>query len=421
MKKRMFITTIVMMLVLAVALTTSSLAWFSSANTSVTAQSATFTATSSGDSNVNLKISNSTESWGNTISLTSAADRTMVGMIPQTALVASTTLGENAYTAPTFTGVTINGTHEDVVHGDYAWPARIAFNSATIDDESYFIIDKDAVGKKANGDDATEADRNGVTNYTTSTAGGVNGYTGFYYDEFYIHNADTQSVINSLNFQVRGSLTNIATGQDVEESDYTCNGYAAFIIFDAVAVTVGQTVPANALENAGATVIAYGGSPEEGQVAATTSGENGRYLAWVPFAAFTFAMEKGSNETVQEAAWQFADLDAVDNDAFVYARQNDGSGVLITALKTQEYDALSGDTGFTLNTNTLRALNDKVPNYQNNIVNTGNAERDTTSVFNMKAGETFRVAFYFWLDGYTMTSFTDTTVAEVGIRINAAQ
>jgi flagellar basal body-associated protein FliL len=56
MKKRMFITTIVMMLVLAIALTTSSLAWFSSSQGSVTANAAEFTAGTADGTSVNLKI-----------------------------------------------------------------------------------------------------------------------------------------------------------------------------------------------------------------------------------------------------------------------------------------------------------------------------------------------------------------------------
>ncbi|MBQ7653125.1 MAG: hypothetical protein IJS93_01990 [Clostridia bacterium] len=401
MKKRMFITTIVMMLVLAVALTTSSLAWFSSANTAVTASAATFTATSSGDSNVNLKISDSTGSWGNQIALTSAAGRSMIGMIPQSALVATTG------TAPTFTGVTVNGAHVDVVHGNYVWPARMSFNSAKIGDESNFVIEADAAGNDVNGDPSTSTNK--VSDYSNVA---VNGSAGYYYDEFYLHNADAQSVINTLNFQVRGSLSKI-TGAEAEGSDYTCNGYAAFIVFDAVAVAVGETVPTNALESAGYTVIAYGTSPAENQVAAAS---DDKYLAWVPFAAFTIAMDKtgdtGANNS--NVAWQFGNLDEIDGSAFRY------NSIAIENVNTQAYDAISGDTGFTLSTANLKLLNDKVVNGEGNVTNS-NTSRDTTSVFTMPAGETYRVAFYFWLDGYTMTSFTDTTVAEVSIRVSAAQ
>lgn len=58
MKKRMLITTIVMMLVLAVALTTSSLAWFSASQANVTATGGQFTAETAGTA-ANIGVANS--------------------------------------------------------------------------------------------------------------------------------------------------------------------------------------------------------------------------------------------------------------------------------------------------------------------------------------------------------------------------
>lgn len=70
MKKRMLITAIVMVVVLAVALTTSSLAWFSATQNNVTASGGSFTAsTGSSASNVNISLSRDMSSWKNGIAL----------------------------------------------------------------------------------------------------------------------------------------------------------------------------------------------------------------------------------------------------------------------------------------------------------------------------------------------------------------
>lgn len=66
----MLITAIVMVVVLAVALTTSSLAWFSATQNNVTASGGSFTAsTGSSSSNVNISLSRDMTSWKNGISL----------------------------------------------------------------------------------------------------------------------------------------------------------------------------------------------------------------------------------------------------------------------------------------------------------------------------------------------------------------
>jgi hypothetical protein len=270
MKKRMFITTIVMMLVLAVALTTSSLAWFSSANTVVTASSAKFTA-SAAEGNVNLKIGDTPGPWSNQIALSNGSGRTMVGLIPQQPLVAT------------------------LSNQEYVWPATMSFNSATIATyartsvendpiTSRFIIDADAEGTDRDGDG------NNQNQVADVSGNAVNASAGYYYDEFYIHNADAQTAITTLNFQVRGSLSTIAsTEAEYEASDYTCNGYAAFIIFKPLTVAVEGTVPANALVAAGSTVVASTATPNDNEVKADSATG---YTAWIPFAAFTIAMDK---------------------------------------------------------------------------------------------------------------------------------
>lgn len=73
MKKRMLITTIVMMLVLAVALTTSSLAWFSASQATVTASGGSFTASTSNNV-VALGISKTNGAFGDSISFTAKTE-----------------------------------------------------------------------------------------------------------------------------------------------------------------------------------------------------------------------------------------------------------------------------------------------------------------------------------------------------------
>lgn len=73
MKKRMLITTIVMLLVLAVALTTSSLAWFTASQATVTATGGQFTATTS-NSVVALGISDTNYDFGPSMEFRAKSD-----------------------------------------------------------------------------------------------------------------------------------------------------------------------------------------------------------------------------------------------------------------------------------------------------------------------------------------------------------
>lgn len=358
MKKRMFITTIVMMLVLAVALTTSSLAWFSASNASVTAAAATFKAKAA-SSNINLKIAKTTGSWGNTINLASGdlTSGTMEALIPTEALV------------PTY--------------GDgYVWNPAIKLNGAKVGSESNFIIDS----------------ANPVSNPEV-IRGASNGY---YYDYFYIHNADSQTPINKLNFKVT-SKTSVEEGS----GDTACRAYAIMILFKSVDVEVGEEVPANAAEHAGDTVVAQDteGEPSSGNVKANT--ERGEkhyvYLAWVPFAAFSYSPAKSTDE------WQYADLDKKTEEG-TYAYNNAD----ILSLSKQVADAdFASETApgnaFTLDSTSLKTLNSK------------SGTTDNDSVFSMLAKETFRVDFYYWLDGLDLNEFKDETQAEVSIQIEAPE
>ena len=69
MKKRMLITAIVMVVVLAVALTTSSLAWFSASQNDVTATGGSFKAAKTSSDNVNIAISDTLGNFRSTGSL----------------------------------------------------------------------------------------------------------------------------------------------------------------------------------------------------------------------------------------------------------------------------------------------------------------------------------------------------------------
>lgn len=67
MKKRMLITSIVMVVVLVVALTTSSLAWFSATQNDVTANSGSFNAAATTGSNINIAISDELGSFRSSV------------------------------------------------------------------------------------------------------------------------------------------------------------------------------------------------------------------------------------------------------------------------------------------------------------------------------------------------------------------
>lgn len=78
MKKRMLITSIVMVVVLAVALTTSSLAWFSASQNDVTAVNGTFTAATQSAENVNIAISKTTSGYAASCDL----DKANISLMP---------------------------------------------------------------------------------------------------------------------------------------------------------------------------------------------------------------------------------------------------------------------------------------------------------------------------------------------------
>lgn len=354
----MFITTIVMMLVLAVALTTSSLAWFSASNASVTASSATFKAQAA-SSNVNLKISKTPNSWGNSIKLASGnTEGSMDPLIPTAALV------------PTYSD------------GNYIWNSAIVLNGASASLGSFVIDDSNK------------------PNVPQVSRGGSNG---FYYDYFYIHNADAQTSINELYFEVQ-SQTKV--GED--SSDTACRAYAAIILFNEVQVEVGGTVPSNAALDAGKTVVANDAdsvNSDEEVKANLEVDEDYVYQAWVPFAAFSYSPAKATYK------WQYADFNKKDADGSYTYNNIPILGKEGVEIPVQEADSNFATTSshdkFTLNSSSLKELNSK------------SGTTDSDSSFVMSAGATFRVDFYYWLDGLDLDEFKDDTTAEVSIEISA--
>lgn len=100
----MLITTIVMMLVLAVALTTSSLAWFSATQQSVTANSGKFVASTTSSTNVNIAISKKMSAFTKSVNL----DADVTGLkpvCPQTAFTSADNVNSIVFQTAQTSGV----------------------------------------------------------------------------------------------------------------------------------------------------------------------------------------------------------------------------------------------------------------------------------------------------------------------------
>ena len=574
MKKRMFITTIVMTLVLAIALTTSSLAWFSSANMTVTAQAAEFTAASANSANVSLKISRTTGSFSNSIALTSKEN--LQPAIPVKALVSEYKDGETINFE-----TDVHGTKTNAVYGSYFWPNAMQFNKALIDSNDEFVILSDNNGKLAgytpvefkgavktqvealnkavddaqaayandNNDQAavanllyansnieyatyelnqtnysyiydkdannnnkivieilTETEELEVTedveaefvtnpelyvsanNALTTTERNDTAYcqrykayvfikvrmdatgsdvlnntvtnlvanTDFYYDTFYLMNADMQNPINSLTFGVKATVELPDNNADVN----TATSFVAFIIsrrartyaveFEKytaeedeelagqLKVVGGKYVPVasslvkipdNAFNNAGMYVLPYVAPADQDKIPYQFTAQNSISLAqnaeyaeyFVPFAAFTFKIADSttSQNLLGSNAWQYADLDeraygATNKYYDEYFKYN-GVAQADASIKTQNVDVVanaSGTNKFTLNTTNLKGLNNKGQEQ---------ADEDNTSTFAMYGKEIFKVDIYFWLDGLTLNEYTDASITNFSIDISAAQ
>jgi hypothetical protein len=97
----------------------------------------------------------------------------------------------------------------------------------------------------------------------------------------------------------------------------------------------------------------------------------------------------------------------------------------ISTLPTQAKDAdcvanFTATTGFELKTSSLQTLNNKGV-YGNSVSGRTASEAgyDDASSFSMLPGEIYRVDFYYWLDGRSLTEYSDATLSEIGINVIA--
>lgn len=180
MKKRMLITSIVMVVVLAVALTTSSLAWFSAAQPTVSANDGTFTAETAGDSNVNIAIGTDLNSFKSSVSLAKILNTNTLS--PAALRVTSDISGDDvaAKLKTLLSGSSLNFDTARI-GGGYFKPDTHKTGSITLDPA--------AEGGKL------------TANNQESVSGIV------YYDSLYLVNNDETFDVSSLKFILSGSLT----------------------------------------------------------------------------------------------------------------------------------------------------------------------------------------------------------------------
>lgn len=164
MKKRMLITAIVMVVVLAVALTTSSLAWFSATQNDVTAANGTFTAATQSAENVNIAISKTTSGYAASCDL----DKPNISLMP-VALKSKL---------------------------NFDTESKISFNSAKVTG-SYFDPSESMISDSG---DINLNDNDGSTDAANSDA-----YA--YRDTVYLVNYDSQNALSKLTIKLDTTLT----------------------------------------------------------------------------------------------------------------------------------------------------------------------------------------------------------------------
>lgn len=139
----MLITAIVMVVVLAVALTTSSLAWFSATQNNVTASGGSFTASTATGSGVNIAISNDMVSFKSKINL----DKLDTGLIPMCVNtgLATTLGGTNLSKQVMLDTAEVNNNYfkENTIHGydiqlDYTDGNRVIASTLTSTSQYYY-------------------------------------------------------------------------------------------------------------------------------------------------------------------------------------------------------------------------------------------------------------------------------------------
>lgn len=151
-----------MVVVLAVALTTSSLAWFSATQSTVTAESGKFTAATTTSGNVNIAISKSLSSFKDKVQL----DTPTTTLIP---------VCLNSDIATLLTSDSIIKFDTAKVQNEYFQPTSI--------DQKSILLDT----------------ANGAVSNTEST-------DYYYYDSIYLVNYDATSALKKINITVSGSL-----------------------------------------------------------------------------------------------------------------------------------------------------------------------------------------------------------------------
>lgn len=164
MKKRMLITAIVMVVVLAVALTTSSLAWFSATQNDVTAANGTFTAATQSAENVNIAISKTTSGYAASCNL----DKANIALMP-VALKSQL---------------------------NFETESKISFNSAKVTG-SHFDPSEEMI---SNSGDIDLNDDDGSTDEAKSN-------TYAYRDTVYLVNYDSQNALSKLTIKLDTTLT----------------------------------------------------------------------------------------------------------------------------------------------------------------------------------------------------------------------
>lgn len=171
----MLITAIVMVVVLAVALTTSSLAWFSATQSNVTASGGSFTASTATGSGVNIAISKSLEGFSNSVELDKASKtQAMLPLCLNTAL--TTSLAED----------------DPIVKFDTAEVNNAFFQKKSIQSYDFKLDYVNTISE-------TGENKVAVTPKNTSKP--------FYYDAIYLVNYDQSNELRSISLSLDCTLS----------------------------------------------------------------------------------------------------------------------------------------------------------------------------------------------------------------------
>lgn len=258
MKKTMFITSVVMVIVMAVALTTSSLAWFS-ASGSPTVTTTALKVTAKAETTSGIAISNNGTEWDSNIDLNTAGNTNLMPLVPYTKAVAfdKDTAGDNARVASALLAALVGGKEapyvtEAAFEEDYAkvgdgddstvatylaiyerFEADAATTGSAVEGLSLTYANLTTYGylSAVNEGTATETNYGAymIGNRIDSNANFADQLyrTGFYTDTFYLQNVATGSGSADIKFDTTISFafenwTNLGENQwDVADMPYT--------------------------------------------------------------------------------------------------------------------------------------------------------------------------------------------------------